>query len=136
MSEVEVSKVPDADVFYYRQRFKNRVFEAVIRRFAKAAKAGMTKRDLAAKLGREPAQVTRWLAGPGNWTLDTVSDLLLALGAELDVSVADADCRANVRGAHPLATTNRPVLVVFRPGASPSTSATGTNAPAQLKRVG
>lgn len=35
---------------------------------------------------RDPAQITRWLKGPGNWTLDTVSDIMRALRADLRVS--------------------------------------------------
>jgi len=31
-------------------------------------------------MNKKPEQVTRLLAAPGNWTLDTLSDLLLAIG--------------------------------------------------------
>ena len=43
-----------------------------------------TKADIARVLRRDPAQITRWLGGPTNWTLDTISLLLLACGAEMD----------------------------------------------------
>src|SRR5579862_2212032 len=76
------------DIFYYRQRQKNRVFSAVVSLFSKLVeKEGLTKRELAFRLGKEPAQITRWFSGPSNLTLDTVSDLLLAMGSELDHNV-------------------------------------------------
>lgn len=76
------------EIFYFRQRLKNRLYQSVIALFAdKAEKEGLTKRDLAISLGKDPAQITRLLAGPGNWTLDTVSDLLLAMDSELEQRV-------------------------------------------------
>jgi DNA-binding phage protein len=68
------------DLAYFRERQSNRVYEAVFKAFVNA---GIMKADLARKLKRKPEQITRWLSGPGNWTLDTVSDLLLALGSEM-----------------------------------------------------
>jgi hypothetical protein len=37
--------------------------------------------------------VTRWLAGPGNLKIDTLSDLLLAMGHELVIEVRPIDNR-------------------------------------------
>ena len=71
------------EVFYYRQRYKNRVFAALVSFFAEEAeRTGITKKDIAERLNRDPALITRWLANPGNMTLETISDLLLALDAE------------------------------------------------------
>lgn len=38
----------------------------------------------AAALEKDPAQITRWLSAPSNFELDTLSDILLALGAEME----------------------------------------------------
>lgn len=83
------------DLYYYRQRHRNRVFSAVVSLFSKLVETkGLTKRELALRLGKEPAQITRWFSGPSNWTLDTVSDLLLAMGGELDHKTSPIDGQA------------------------------------------
>lgn len=70
---------------YYRQRQKNRVFTELVRFFAEEAeRRGLTKKELAAALEKDPAQITRWLSAPSNFELDTLSDILLALGAEME----------------------------------------------------
>ena len=52
-------------------------------------KAGITKAELADRLGKGPDQINHWLATPGNWTLDTLSDLLFGTtGAELPAQVS------------------------------------------------
>ncbi len=40
----------------------------------------INKAFLARRLGKDPAQINRLLAAPGNWTIETYSDLLLAMG--------------------------------------------------------
>ncbi len=111
------SVIPERHVFYFRQRYRNRIFQSVVAFFAEMAeKHGLTKRDVAIALGKDPAQITRWLSGPGNWTLDTVSDLLLAMNAELDheiVRLDDKDEGENVLlfGAAGAAPTQKQSLV-------------------------
>jgi hypothetical protein len=41
--------------------------------------SGLSQADLARRLGKRPDVVCRLLGGPGNWTLDTMSDLLFAI---------------------------------------------------------
>lgn|SRR5262249_7077432 len=100
------SKLPavsDRDIFYYRQRSKNRLFEALTSFFAEEAeRRGITKRDIAECLHRDPALITRWLTAPSNLTLDTISDLLLSLGAEMDYVVAKFEDRPQPNEMHPL----------------------------------
>ena len=71
---------------YYRARLGNRIHEIVLDHFAKLQKQGLTQDELARRIGCEPAQLSRWLGSPGSWTIDIVSDLLLGMGCELEVS--------------------------------------------------
>jgi hypothetical protein len=45
----------------------------------------------------KPSQLTKWLAGPGNWTLDTVSNLLFSIDAELDFSVSSFAKKSQIK---------------------------------------
>lgn len=95
------------DIHYFRQRFRNRIFGKIASFFAEEAKrTGITKREIATKLGRDPAQITRWLSQPSNLTIETISDLLLALDAEpkpLEISRFSERLAPNY--AHPLVAT-------------------------------
>ncbi len=72
-------------VAYFRERLRNRLHQVILSKFLTLEDSrGFTRADLAHRIGREPTQVTRWLGAPGNWTLDTVSDLLLGMASELD----------------------------------------------------
>ncbi len=83
-STLHNEKIPAKHIFYFRQRLKNKIFQSTLAYFSTAAKErNMTKKDLANLLNKDPAQITRWFHGPNNWTLDTLSDLLLAMDAEL-----------------------------------------------------
>jgi len=61
---------------YFRARNRNRVYEAVVNEFVAS---GLSQAELARRMGKRPDVVCRLIGAPGNWTLDTVSDLLLAI---------------------------------------------------------
>jgi hypothetical protein len=85
------------DLHYYRARLKNEVYQGVLERFyALAQQQGLTKKQMATLLGRDAGQLNRQLAEPANWTLDTVSDLLLAMNAELKVVIVPLDRQPQV----------------------------------------
>jgi transcriptional regulator with XRE-family HTH domain len=70
------------DLGLVRARNKNKAHSLCLELFKES---GFSKADLAKMLGKKPEQITRWLAGPGNITLDTLSDLIFALKGEFFV---------------------------------------------------
>lgn len=79
--------LPVAVISYFRSRLANRIHEVVLTEFSASEFEGKTSRaKLARIIRRKPEQITRWLGSPGNWTLDTVSDLLLGVGLEPVIS--------------------------------------------------
>jgi hypothetical protein len=75
--------IPREKLAYFRQRLRNRLYELVLAEFVDQARNHkLTKAEITRRIHSSPSQVTRWLAAPGNWEIDTISDLLLAMGAE------------------------------------------------------
>ena len=81
----------------YAGRNRNNAYEAVIGALEAGAKAkGMTRKDIADAIGRSTPQLSLWLSGPSNWTLDTISDLLRSVDATVDYHVVfDADRKSS-----------------------------------------
>ncbi len=75
-------RIPAGKLAYFQERLRNRIYNFVLGRFFEAERNGLTKALLARRLGSDPAVVSRLLGAPGNWTLDTVSNLLLGIAAE------------------------------------------------------
>lgn len=70
---------------YMRERHRGNVYDLVLNEFEKS---GLTQAVIADRLGKAPEVISRWLGAPGNWTLDTVSDLLFSMsGAEPSYSI-------------------------------------------------
>lgn len=76
-----MSKIPAGNLYFYRERTRNRFQTAVVE---KLLDSGMSRKELAEATGHHPSTITRWLNGRGNVTLDSISDLLLALDLELE----------------------------------------------------
>jgi len=82
--------IPEPKLAYFRARLSNRLHELVLATFLRAEKQdGLTRAELAKRVGRGPEQISRWFASPGNWEIATVSDLLLGMGYEPALSAID-----------------------------------------------
>src|SRR5438552_2278882 len=80
---LDESPIPERTLAYFRRRLRHELHELVVREFhRRAEQVGYTKRRLAERLDKRPEQITRWLGAPGNWRLDTVSDLLVGMGID------------------------------------------------------
>src|SRR5436190_4434845 len=90
--------IPEGKLAYFRTKLSNTFYDLVLSEFAKQTEAGkITKADLARRIGCKPEQITRRLSAPGNWTLSTVSDLMIGLRCEPLISVT---VLANASTAH------------------------------------
>jgi hypothetical protein len=86
--ESSLKIVDEGEIGYARQRLKNRVFTQLLAFFEEEAdRKQITQSDLAHALQKDPGQLNRLLRHPSNLTLDTISDLLVALEAELETRV-------------------------------------------------
>ncbi len=87
---------------YFQQRQRNRLYEIVIKAVEAAGERGVKKRDIAARIGTSPSQISHFLSGPANWTIDSVSDILYAIDIELDFSAAGLRDKVKDNRYHPL----------------------------------
>lgn len=66
---------------------RDAAFDAVRKLWRRRQAQGMTPKDLAARIGRDPAWISRYLKGPGNWTLRTFGAFVIALDGEAEINV-------------------------------------------------
>jgi transcriptional regulator with XRE-family HTH domain len=78
-------------------RTRDKAFAAVRKLWKLRQSQGMSQLDLAARLGRDPAWVSRKLAGPSNWTLRTLGDLADALDGEVEIQLIDLNAPPSLR---------------------------------------
>jgi hypothetical protein len=91
------------DRAYFRQRQRNRVFAELVAFFEEEASSDrISKKGLADLLEKNPSQITRWFSVPSNFELDTISDILLAMGAEMDHRIVRLAERPKANYVHPL----------------------------------
>ena len=84
-SEIEDpgARIPAGKLEYLRERFRNDMYDFVLKKFLdRQDRCGLTKADLARRLSCDAARLNRLLGAPGNWTLATVSDLLVGISGE------------------------------------------------------
>jgi hypothetical protein len=89
--DLECERIPLARLAFFREELRNRLYAEVVRRFHALADQGFTKAHLARRIGKTPEQVIRWLGAPGNWTLDTASDLMVGMGTVLEPTAMNLD---------------------------------------------
>jgi transcriptional regulator with XRE-family HTH domain len=90
-------KISSGTLAYFRARLKHRIFSLILKEFRQSK---ITKADLARRLGMSPAQLSRTLAGPGNLTTETISDLLWAInGQELEAGSKDPFAPRGIKSA-------------------------------------
>lgn len=86
LSEIEQGKpISVRTRAYYRRRLKNRIHRLILAAFREQQKrTGLNQKQLAQRIDKDPSKVNQWLGISNNLTLETISDLLLGLGVDLD----------------------------------------------------
>jgi hypothetical protein len=79
---VGAERVPPETLGYFQARNKHNAYDLVMKEFEES---GLSQADLARRLGKAPEVICRLLGGPGNWTLDTLSDLMFAISGAVPV---------------------------------------------------
>lgn len=68
-------------------RVRDAAFDALRTLWKRRQAEGMLQKDLAEVIGSDPSTVSKWLRGPGNWTLRTIGELTAGLNGELEIRV-------------------------------------------------
>jgi len=91
--DLDSESIPLGRLGFFREQTKHLLHELVRRKYqaVRDARPDFTQRDLARRIHRKPEQVSRWLGAPGNLTIDTMSDLLIGMGAVLNATVVNVD---------------------------------------------
>lgn len=84
LSEIEGNEpLSDGARAYLCERVRNDYYDYVLTKFHEANETrGLTKADIARRLNLGPDRVSKLLGAPGNWTIDTVTELLIAICRE------------------------------------------------------
>ncbi|WP_138509615.1 helix-turn-helix domain-containing protein [Maricaulis alexandrii] len=110
-----IETLSKVDKAYFGQRARNAWSNYILERFAKAESDGLTKAELARRIGKRPEQISRILSAPGNWTIETIQELLLGICAEEIVpnsrSIFDETIR-NYSGPEWTEVSSRSIVVV------------------------
>lgn len=60
-------------------RARNAVFTFIHNKLREAKAQGLTQAQLAERLGKDPGRLSNTLSSPGNWTIDTIAELLFGI---------------------------------------------------------
>lgn len=74
------SPVSDRSLGYASAYTRNELHKLVLTAFREA---GISQATLAKRMKKRPEQISRLLAAPGNWTIDTAAELLFAIDGSL-----------------------------------------------------
>jgi hypothetical protein len=102
MKAISEGEIQQYWVSYFREHYRGLVHDQILEAFDAWKRQGNNRATLAKKLGRRPEQVTRWLAAPSNFEIDTVSDIALAMGCLPTITLEPIDSQpANHNGPRP-----------------------------------
>lgn len=75
-------RIPAGILAYITARSRGAMFDYVHQKLHEAERQGMTRKELANRIGKSPTRLSHILGSPGNWTIDTVSELLVGIAGD------------------------------------------------------
>lgn len=127
-SSPDASPIPAATLGYFDAYAQDQAYDSVMQLFLKLADEGaMTRALIAKRLKKKPEQVTRWLGGPGNWTLRTLADLLLAMDYVPQITAVPLSSLRRGNYTHPATFQFDPPPAQRRPDRPPTPTAGASN---------
>lgn len=87
-------KISGLDLAYIRTRHRLEAFKTVQNEFQRS---GISQVELAERLGKDRGRLSKLLGAPGNWTLDTVAELLWAISGSRAVFALDYPLEKSAR---------------------------------------
>lgn len=92
MNDISDDDETRREILFNRREKRNHIFSVLVGYYARLAEQGqINKRMIATRLGIDPSRVTNVLREPSNLTIDTISDLLWAMNADMAFSVFPAE---------------------------------------------
>lgn len=77
---------------------------------------GLSKIDLARKLNKQPSEITKWLSGTHNFTMETLTDIAFALHVPIgDLFLSNEDLKAKNANIVLHSTNSEPGIMMYTP---------------------
>lgn len=86
---------------YLCARNRDAYFDFIHQKLAEAESRGVKRSDIAARIGKSPTRLSHLLGAPGNWTLDTIAELLVAICREEPVAASRPILREKLTNSSP-----------------------------------
>jgi len=97
---------------YVSEAARDQLYDLVVQN---CIETGVTKATLAKRLGKDPAQISRLLGAPGNWTIDTFAELLFAINGSMLQASSYLPLRAAVSNRRAPACLDASTIVKMSP---------------------
>lgn len=87
--KVDRSLIPQKERARYWAETIYRTAAALVDAYARAEKRGVNQEVIADRIGRDKAQISRWLTGERNMTIKSISEMALAMDCDLQIKLVD-----------------------------------------------
>ena len=90
-----------SDIIQKLDKESSPIFDKVAAKMRTAARiadamqaAGLSKSQFARKMGKSPSEVTKWLSGTHNFTIDSLQEISAVLGVEITSAMDYSNCES------------------------------------------